>query len=278
MPGQEHTKIRQTFVARRLQLDEIPGTVQVCGGERATIQVQIAGPKELVERIGREVHRDVLRITGPRPREGGGVTVISPSGGRVQTNVFAGQKISVASGAVVGEDNVAIAGGRIVGGGSEVEPDGEVEVVVDVPLRAPIAIDAGVFGTYEVGDIEGPLQVRMRGGGKVTAGRMGTTRVSILGAGDVEIRGVNGSLLEAAIQGAGDVTVRDGHVDHLDVMVQGSGEAIYDGSARHANLSIMGAGDIWVNQVTQSLNDRSIGPGRIRVHIPPRRDPHAFWS
>jgi Putative auto-transporter adhesin, head GIN domain len=277
MAGQEHIEIRETFAARRLQVAEIPGTVQVRGGERATIQVQIAGPKERVERIGREVHGDVLHITGPRPREGGDMTVISRSGGRVQANVFASQ-ISVASVAVGGEDNVAIAGGRIVGGGSDVEPDGEVAVVVDVPLRTPIAIDAGLFGTYEVGDIEGPLQVRMRGGGNVTAGGMGTTRVSIQGAGGVEISGVNGSVLEVAIQGAGEVTVRDGQVDHLDVTVQGAGDAVYDGRARHANLSVMGAGDIRVNQVTESLNDRSMGSGRIRVQVPPRRDPDTFWS
>jgi hypothetical protein len=141
-----------------------------------------------------------------------------------------------------------------------------------VPMRTPTAIDAGLFGTYEVGDIEGPLQVRMRGGGNVTAGGMGTTRVSIHGAGDVEISSVKGSLLEVAIQGTGHVTVRDGQVDHLDVTVQGTGDAVYDGSAGHANLSVMGAGDIRVNQVTESLTDRSMGSGRIRVHAPPRRD------
>jgi hypothetical protein len=272
MAGQEHIEIRETFAARRLQVTEIPGTVQVRGGERATMQVQIAGAKELVERIGREVHGDVLRITGPRAREGAGMTVISRSGGRVQANVFASHEISVASVAVAGEDNVAIVEGRIVGGGRDVEPDAEVGVVVDVPLRTPTAIDAGLFGTYEVGDIEGPLQVRMRGGGNVTAGGMGTTRVSIHGAGDVEISSVKGSLLEVAIQGTGHVTVRDGQVDHLDVTVQGTGDAVYDGSAGHANLSVMGAGDIRVNQVTESLTDRSMGSGRIRVHAPPRRD------
>jgi hypothetical protein len=277
MAGREHIEIRETFPARRLQVAEIPGTVQVRGGERATMQVQIAGPKELVERIGRELHGDVLRITAPRSRAGGGMTVISRSGSRVQANVFSSQ-ISVASGAVVGEENVTIAGGRIVGGGSDDEPDGEAAIVVDVPLRTPIAIDAGLFGNYELGDIEGPLRVRMRGGGNVTAGGMGTTRVSLQGAGDVEISGVNGSLLEVAILGAGDVTVRDGQVDHLDVTVQGSGDAVYGGSARHANLSVMGAGDIRVNQVTESLKDRFMGTGRIRVHVPPRRDPDSYWS
>jgi hypothetical protein len=45
-----------------------------------------------------------------------------------------------------------------------------------------------------------------------------------------------------------------------------------------ASLSLMGSGDIRVNEVTESLNDRSMGSGRIRVHVPPRRDPGSFWS
>jgi hypothetical protein len=290
--GSDRVERNETYKAIRLQVSDIPGTVQVRVGKEAAMQVQITGPEKLVERIRREVRGDVLHISGPQ-LGGGGTTIVSRSRGGVQTNVFSGGGggmviqggnfgiISTGRGGlVIGGGNVVVSGGRVVSGGGDVTyiESEEVRIVVDVPRHTPITIDEGLVGSYEIGDTEGPLDLRMKGGGDVTAGRVAATRVAIQGSSDVEISAVNGRALHVAIQGSGDVTVREGQVDNLDLTVQGSGDAVYGGTAMSASLSLMGSGDIRVNEVTESLNDRSMGSGRIRVHVPPRRDPGSFWS
>jgi hypothetical protein len=288
--GSNRVERNETHKAIKLHMSDIPGTVQVRVGKTAAMQVQITGPEKLVEQIRREVRGDVLHISGPQ-LGGDGTTVISTSRGGVQTNVFSGGGrmviqggnfgvVNTGRGGVVIGGNVVISGGRVVSGGGDVTyiESEEVRIVVDVPRQTPITIDEGLVGSYEIGDIEGPLDLRMKGGGDVTAGRVAATRVSIQGSSDVEISAVTGRALHVSIQGSGDVTVREGQVDNLDVSVQGSGDVVYGGTAKSASLSVMGSGDIRVNEVTESLNDRSMGSGRIRVHVHPRRDPNSFWS
>lgn len=289
----ERTEVDDTFMARRLQVTDIPGTVQVRMGETATMRVQITGPKNLVERIQREVIGDCLHISGPRLGGSGGTTVISNSRGGRHTVISSGPGSIAVGGAIFGSvrtgpggvfvsgGDVVISGGRVISGGEDVtviKAQEDVRVVVDVPAGTPITIDEGLFGSYEIGDIEGPLDLRLKGGGNVAAGRVGPTRVSIHGSSDVRVASVNGRALNVAIQGSGDVTVRDGQVDNLDVTIQGSGDVVYGGTARSANLTIHGSGDIRVNQVTDTLNKHTMGIGDIDVHVPPRRDPGSFWD
>src|SRR5438105_1025280 len=113
------------------------------------------------------------------------MTVISSRGGGVQTNVFSGRGTVFAPGGVFGivqtgrggmvvsGGDMVISGGRVVSGGGDVtviESEEEVRVVVYVPLGTPITIDEGLFGRYEIDNIVGPLDLRMKGDGNVTAG------------------------------------------------------------------------------------------------------------
>lgn len=273
MTGGTVTEIAETFRAAGLHLSDIPGSAEIYPATSAVMEVSITGPEGIVAQITCEQRRNTLYIAGPRTG-GGGVTVISHGRGG-HMNIVSGNARVLVSGA-----DVIMTGGRIIAGGAVfAEPaGGGVRVTVSVPPHTPVAIDDATAGRYSLGDIDGTLDLRLKGGGDVAAGHCADARVSIQGSSDVEIASVHGQALSAAIQGSGDLTVRSGEVGHLDLTVQGSGNAVYGGTAGHASLSVMGSGDIRVNEVTGSLDDRCMGSGRIRVHAPPRRDPGTFWG
>lgn len=280
MRDESAADVRQTFTAARLHMSDIPGSAQILPGTGTAMQVSISGPAELTGKIVCEQRGDTLHISGPRTGAGG-VTITSFGRGGSQMNVIsAGRNVVISGGGrMVISGDVIMAGGKVITSGDVTVADSAgVRITVSVPLHTPVAIDDSTAGRYGVGDIEGTLDLRLKGGGDVTAGRCADTRVSIQGSSDVEISAVHGSVLSAGIQGSGNVTVRGGQVGRLDLTVQGSGDAVYGGSAQHASLSVMGSGDIRVNEVTGTLDDRCMGSGRIRVHAPPRRDPGTFWD
>lgn len=297
----------ETYPATRLHLSDIPGTVQVRVGDSPTMRVQVSGPARLVEQVRREVLGGVLHVSGPRG--GGGVTVVSRHG-RVQTNVFGGGMSvvgAVTDGSVVmggggvrivqGAGDVTVVDGEVVAGPGEtvitgtqgmtilgsgvVIHDGDavqVAVTVDVPPHTPVTVDESIAGRYYVGDIEGPLDLRLKGSGGATAGRVAATRIDLSGSGHVEVTGVVGRELRVRVSGAGSATVREGQVDGVDASVSGTGSITFGGSTRRADLSVSGVGNIHVNQVTEAVFDRVSGLGRIYVHGRPQGDPDTLWS
>jgi Putative auto-transporter adhesin, head GIN domain len=285
--GSNSHEVTETHTAKGLRLVDIPGTAEVRVGEQDTMQVQISGPKQLVEQLRREVRGDVLHIEGPRFR-GGGTTIVSRTSGGVQTNVFgSGGRVVIQNanfGIITVGNKVVISGGDVVvgGGGNIIVGDGtyveteSLRVVVYVPRHAAVDIEDGVVGDYVVGDTEGRLDVRTASSASVSAGLVADVRVLIQGSGQVEIGAVVGRIVSASIRGSGNVTVRKGSVDVLDVSITGSGDVVYGGTAKRADLSMTGSGRIRVNEVTESVNDRCTGSGRISVHAGPRRDPGSF--
>lgn len=98
--------------------------------------------------------------------------------------------------------------------------------------------------------------------------------VSIKGAGDVSLHGLDQQVLEIGIQGSGDVTAF-GRVEDLEVEIAGSGDVdASDLVAAAARLSIAGSGDIDA-YVTRSVRARIAGSGDIIVRGNPVTRDHS---
>ena len=68
-------------------------------------------------------------------------------------------------------------------------------------------------------------------------------RVTVSGAGDVSIEGLEGERFEFRLSGAGDLTARDVDLDALRVELSGAGSARISGKARTQEVVLSGAGD-----------------------------------
>lgn len=68
--------------------------------------------------------------------------------------------------------------------------------------------------------------------------------VSISGAGTIDLSGVDGERLDAAVKGAGDINLWQLAVAHLDATINGAGNIRATGTAERASLTIDGVGSI----------------------------------
>ena len=99
-------------------------------------------------------------------------------------------------------------GRATVAGIGHLGPDDMPLITIRMPMDAQIATDGAVFGRvgvthsldlavagcgdWTVGDVSGPLDVRVSGSGDVAAGRAGTLRAALSGSGDLKLVRVDG--------------------------------------------------------------------------------------
>ena len=101
---------------------------------------------------------------------------------------------------------------------------------VDVRLSAPVLSSVTVNGAAEI-DIDSGL-------------RTDSFDLTVNGAGDVEIDGLETKKMDVRINGAGDISTRlIGHAD-VGIEINGAGDITLKGSAGSVNARINGAGDI----------------------------------
>ena len=89
--------------------------------------------------------------------------------------------------------------------------------------------------------------------------------LTVNGAGDVEIGGLQADKAVVTVNGAGDVTIDDADCETLILDVNGAGDANVSGKATQASLSINGAGDIDASGLQcTDINSTVHGLGRIK--------------
>jgi hypothetical protein len=131
---------------------------------------------------------------------------------------------------------------------------------------------------YKLAAIEGILDLLVGHLANATAGRMAASTVVNRGNGNVEIAAVKRVRLDVNITDTGNVIVRDGEVADLMIITQHTDDAAYRGSARRANLRTLAAGGIRVDTVTEWLERREDGSGRILVRSAPTQDSGTLWG
>jgi hypothetical protein len=117
-------------------------------------------------------------------------------------------------------------------------------------LRLDIVDRGIVIGPDPLGDV------------RVTVAAAGLEGVTVSGAGDVALDGLDGERFELSVQGAGEVEA-SGRVDHLAASIEGAGDArLANLAARTAEVSVQGAGDAAV-QVSERLDVEVRGAGDV---------------
>lgn len=253
----EDVQRRESFRARRLSVERIPGHVRIVPGSGSDLTVELEGPEKLVDQIAREVHGDTLEI-GRACALGGSSVILSQISG-VRGHSFARVSCGGSSVAVSGSGNVSVrvdGDNLMVVSGDDVSVAegvaGRVAMTVTVPAGTPLAIRACDGETYEIGDTAGPIDVRAKDRAKVTVGRVGDAVLRASDSGVVEVASVVGRTLEARADDHGRVEVGDGRTETVALTGKSRGAVSMRGSADSAELIARDGGRVQLD-VTAAL-------------------------
>ena len=119
----------------------------------------------------------------------------------------------------------------------KIEPDGNVKLDPDTPLRFYLTVD----------ELEA---------------------VRVAGSGDIEIDGLDTDALTLSIAGAGDVVVDDLNADRLEIEIAGAGDVELSGKVERQTISVAGAGDVKAEDLMSEEAEVNIaGAGSARLHV-----------
>ncbi|MBD3222547.1 hypothetical protein GF314_15035 [bacterium] len=143
--------------------------------------------------------------------------------------------------------------------------------------RVELTMDENLVEHYEIEERDGVLVVstdentRPDRDARLELVMRELDRVEVVGAGDIEIDGLDGESFAIAIAGAGDIKV-DGEVASLDIEINGAGDIdARDLEARRATVQVNGAGDVKVN-AREACSVEINGVGDVDVY----GDPESF--
>ena len=208
-------------------------------------------------------------------------------------------------------------GRATVAGIGHLAPEDMPLITIRMPLDAHLSADGAVFGRvgathsldlavagcgdWTVGDVSGPLGVRVSGSGDVAGGRAGSLRAALSGSGDLRLSRVTGEAdittsgssdvhigtagpvsiriggssdirigevdgpIHTEIGGSGDVSIDRGRAPDVRVAVAGSGDFTVHGSAGAVSASVAGSGDIVIDHATGPVSQSKAGSGDIRI-------------
>lgn len=108
------------------------------------------------------------------------------------------------------------------------------------------------------------LEVSIAGSGSVSAGATRALELSSAGSGDLAVASVEGPV-EISLVGSGDVLVRGGTASRLEVSSMGSGDVAFRGTVGDVEVSSMGSGDVSVARVTGNVSRSSMGSGDVHI-------------
>src|SRR5579863_8573208 len=189
--------------------------------------------------------------------------------------------------------------GAYVTGVGDIGADAMPQIVIHAPMDARIAAAGAVWGqigrtnslelanagcgAWQVANVRGKLKVSQAGTGVTRAGQAGSAELSVVGAGsiatrevqgpvnvtnlgsgDIDIASINGSL-KASLAGAGHVRIAAGHASSMQATIAGSGGIVLGGVADSLKASVAGSGDVHVAKVTGAVSKAVIGSGDVRV-------------
>lgn len=222
-----------------------------------------------------EIRQKAIRFAGVR---GGDVSIVGRN-----VDIVAGRSVII-NGDVVG--GTTIIDGRVVSGGGAqgfgarilkavglgrgAPGDGDaipgqpsLALAVRVPRGFKVSLDV-CTGRTVVGDVDGPLKVRMSGSCDLQAGLTGDLRLEVTGSGTAGVRGAKGDV-RVEIAGSADVRIGPGEVGALRAEITGSGRLDVGGTVRDACVEVSGSGKVRLEEVTGTLRQEVTGSGSVRV-------------
>jgi hypothetical protein len=128
----------------------------------------------------------------------------------------------------------------------------------------PARVSLGGAGRVDIAQVDGPLHLDVGGSGKVTVGPTQSVHAEIAGSGDATFGAISGDL-SLDIAGSGDVAAASVN-GKTNVSIAGSGSVkIADGTANPLRLDIMGAGNFVFGGVAVDPHIDAVGSGTVKL-------------
>ena len=122
-------------------------------------------------------------------------------------------------------------------------------------------LDLRHCGNLHIGDINGPLDLNVRGSADVTTGNAKSVDARISGSGDLEMDDIEDGTF--SVSGSGDIEI--GNAASLDVRVSGSGDVSFDDVSGYAKFRSSGSGDVEGGEVFGGLDYDASGSGDLDI-------------
>lgn len=254
------TSPKQTYDVSAVELDGIIGEISVEVSDGGPVTFTVAGPERLVKATKAEVKSGKLVVSGERASgsvwnwrewfnidirkqdESVSVHMTVPRGTALEIDGFIGEGMigSTEGRFELGATAASVKVGKV--GAASIEMAGSGEVKIE-EVAGRFTLEIAGSGDVEVGPSHS-AEVEIAGSGEARLGAVaGGLTVEIAGSGDVTVASVNGPT-RVSVAGAGSVEILGGEANPLSVKILGSGDFRLDGEAVDPSVSVFGSGDV----------------------------------
>lgn len=258
----EQTIGPETYEVGKVYVDNFLGTINIAVTSGDKVSVRIVGEEEYMEDLEIRVSDGDLYIGRDDPDHDWFERIFGHRSHRASHNIdrYPVAEISVPEGMALDLDGIA---GRLEIGdlNGPLELSGWwLEGSIGKVTEAEISILGS--GKLIISHVVGELDLNVRGSGDVEVGQVGSADISSLGSGDVTIneiesdldysgkgsgRGTFGSVngrVDLSLMGSGDIDIEDGRADPLDISIMGSADVTFGGTAYNSSISQFGSGRV----------------------------------
>ncbi len=243
----------QSFDARRVEVVNFVGTLDVAVGDQAGVAVEVTGTSDMVDDVGVRLDGDTLIIA----RKG----MIDHENKPFDAAAYPTVRLSVPVATALtinGMDGTArigdIAAPLSVNAAS-------VDIVAGNVTTA--MIDRSGSGRIELGDVSGPVIARLGGSGDFLVGTAGEADIEKRGSGDISVGRVDGAF-NARVRGSGDVSAAD--VGAVTIEKHGSGNVRFGRVAGGLSYISFGIGDADIAAVDGPVVVETSSSGEVHIH------------
>lgn len=228
----------ESFQAREVKVKNVFGRLDVTVVEGAgSVEARVTGPQKRLDEVTVRMERGVLVIDQDRPRREFSLRDRDDMI-QVTLTVPAGTALTVAD--FIGEGQVGDLRGPLT---LDDMHDGRFTAGDVSTAKIAIAGDADIT----LGRVDRDLATTIKGDGHIRSGATtGKVEVKIHGDGEVDLARVQGSLA-ISIHGRGNIDVAEGRIDPLAVSIVGDGDVTVKGTVGQPSISRIGGGKVTVN-------------------------------
>lgn len=256
----------KSFSAHALKLDDIVGSVSVNVRDGGPISVEVEGAKARVDGI--TVSQDDDRVVVDCSNSGENESVWNwrdwlnfPSDYESNPESLI-VKVTVPRGTAVDVEDLV--GDATIG---DTQGDLHFEAAATkarIGRVGPAKVTLGGAGHLDIAQVMGPLHLEVGGSGKVIVGPTQSVNADIAGAGTATFGPIAGGL-SLDIAGSGDVTVaRVNGPTHVDIAGSGSVK-IAEGTADPLHLDVMGSGNFVFGGVAVDPHIDAVGAASVKI-------------
>lgn len=242
----------QVYDIRAVRVVNFIGSLYVDVGDQPGATAEVDGTPDMVADVGVHLDGDILVIARKGMIDHGDKPFDAADYPTVRLRVPVATAL-----AIQGIDGIA----RI---GDIAAPLSVDATTVDLVAGnvATATIDWSGSGRIELGDVSGPIVVRLGGSGDFIVGKAGAAKIEKRGSGDMVIGAVKGSFV-AEVRGTGDVSVAD--VGTTTVEKHGSGNVRFGRVAGGLSYTSFGIGDAEVAAVDGPVLIETTSSGEVHI-------------